>query len=391
MEDLESSQTSLSPVSSTASSLSEPHTLLHEKIRVNRIPVRLKFSRPVLYAVCTLLFLANIVWYVALWSGPKEAQLYKDVAEWQNDRGRIMTFMKPDHLKVVAHVMYSSRTKTSILECYLQRNLASQGGFIDQVIFFLETGQEEDKDWLEALVDSNAVYHISKESRNGNGMSLALDKARAGTMYLFICSEVVFLDEDAIPSLIRTRVESPEPFAISANIINQPVFSWIHHHLGVVLPYRPEVKPSVRVANASGTWRASDLPKWNGAEDTETSVMQLGVSTDFKPPFRGHRWLPMKSSDPISSPLPHEVLDTNGPGTWSWTVGAQHLYSFLDHLERKDLHRYKMPLWDFQYEPFKPSVLCLWGQDIVENEPMSMSDGELFSKTIPQKTGRCKP
>lgn len=394
MDDLESPQTSLSPTSSTTSSLSDSYTLLHEKIRVNRIPVRLKFSRPILYATCTLLFLINTIWFVTLWTPPKEAKFHRDMAEWENDRGRMVFFRKPDHFKVVAHVMYSSRAKTSILECYLQQNLATQGGFIDQVVFFFETGQEEDKDWLEALVDSNLAYHLSKESQNGNGMSLVWDKARAGTIYIYISSEVVFLEENAIPSLIKTRLESFEPFAISANMINQPVFSWIHHHLGVVLPYRPEVKPSVRTTNTSGNpryiWRATDLPSWNGGEDTELQVMQLGVPTDFKPPFRGHRWLPMKSSDPISSPLPHEVLDSNGPGKWSWTVGAQHHYSFLDHLERGDLYRYKIPSWDFQYEPFKPSVLCLWGQDITENRPMSSNDLELFSKTIPQRTRRCK-
>ncbi|KAL9619262.1 MAG: hypothetical protein Q9160_006114 [Pyrenula sp. 1 TL-2023] len=392
MDELESSQDSPSPISSTSSSLSESYLLLHEKLRVNRIPNRLKASRPLLYAICALLLLVNTIWYFSLRSHPSEALLSNNAADWPNNNGSTAIFRKPEHFRVVAHVMYHSRTRTSILECYLQGNLVAQGGFIDQVVFFYETGQEEDKDWLEALVASNSAYYISKDSRNGNGHVLAWEKARAGTMYIHMSSEVVFLEEGTVPSLIKTRLESPEPFAISANIVNQPVFSWIHHHLGVVLPYRPELKPSARTTNTSGSarfvWRASDLPTWNGADDSDASVMQLGVPTDFKPPFRGHRWLPMKSSDPISSPLPHEVLDSNGPGKWSWTVGAQHHYSFLDHLERRDLNRYKIPTWDFQYEPFKPSILCLWGQDIVENKPMASSDASLFSKTIPQRTGR---
>lgn len=393
MDDLESSQDPLSPVSSTSSTLPESYSLLHEKLRVNRIPVRLKASRPILYAACTLLFLVNTIWYLSSRPHRPEVVLHHDSPDWSNNNGSAAIFRKPEHFRVVAHVMYHSRARTSILECYLQRNLVSQGGFIDQVVFFYETGQEEDKDWLEALVASSSAYHISKDSRNGNGHALAWEKVRAGTMYIYMSPEVVFLEESAVPSLIKMRLESPEPFAISANIVNQPVFSWIHHHLGVVLPYRPELKPSARTTNASGSarfvWRASNLPTWNGAEDSDASVMQFGVPTDFKPPFRGHRWLPMKSSDPISSPLPHEVLDSNGPGKWSWTVGAQHHYSFLDHLERKDLHRYKIPAWDFQYEPFKPSILCLWGQDIVENKPMASNDANLFSKTIPQRTGRC--
>ncbi|KAL9105517.1 MAG: hypothetical protein Q9227_009314 [Pyrenula ochraceoflavens] len=294
-----------------------------------------------------------------------QALLYQDAHRWQQDARQTQLFEKPENTSIVAHVMYKGRDQTAILECYLRRNLVAHGGFIDSVVFFYQAGSRSDRDWLNQLAKSNSAYQIFSSSQVA-GETAALENVSAGTLYILLGAEVVFLDKDTIPSLVKMRIENQGPFAISANVINQPVFSWIHHHLGAILHYRPELRPVVGLSNTSATpkynWRASSLPQWNGDEQSELPT-EFGIPTDFKPPFRGHRWLPLKSSDPIRSPLPHEVLDVNGPGRWPWTIGAQHHYSFLEHLERGELHRYKFPSWDFQHEPFSPSVLCVYHAD----------------------------
>jgi hypothetical protein len=77
---------------------------------------------------------------------------------------------------------------------------------------------------------------------------------------------------------------------------------------------------------------------------------------------------------------------------WSWTLGAQYHYSFLEHLENDSLHRYKVPIWEFQYEKVGMSFVCIWGADIVATRPLpGGSEIELarfLSVDIPQRTGR---
>jgi hypothetical protein len=87
-----------------------------------------------------------------------------------------------------------------------------------------------------------------------------------------------------------------------------------------------------------------------------------------------------------------EVLSTNGGGKWPWTLGAQHHYSFLEHLENNALDRYRIPFWEFQHERVGMSFVCIWGADIVATRPLPRgTETELarfLSVDIPQRTGR---
>ena len=312
-----------------------------------------------------------------------------------------MSFQKPTDLKVVALVFYSTRAKLSMLDCYLQQNLVSNGGMVDSVILIPETGDEEDQDWLALLAQSYPSYIVANESlrdtTNGqSGVNLAWNDVDPSTMYIHISAEIVYMESIAIPSLIETKLNQPRHAVVSANVVNQPTLSWIHHHLNVVRPYRPEMKPLLRPLNASALprydWRASDLPTWDGPRDFDVPA-DFGIPTDFKPPFNGHRWLPLRTDDASFNPMTHEVLDANGPGIWSWTTGALHHYSFLEHLENKQLYRYKFPMWDFQAEILSPSMMAMWGKDIIEVRPMPAwpDPDRWLSRELPLKVGgRCK-
>jgi hypothetical protein len=394
-------------------STSEKYALLNERFFVQRWPMRHQALWLVVGMVCLGALFANLLWCL-----PAPSSFTRDEGDYENTATLLNAtaalnevkkpFAKPLGLEVIAAVMYSRRDRTAILDCYLQRNLASNGGYVDKVIFVPETGIEEQLDWLSALVSSTPGYYLLGSTREGyideqaSTFGRAWAFAQSGPLYIQVSSETVFIANDTIASLVQTRLEHRDYFLISANVINQPILSWVHHHLGVVRPYRPEAKPPARPQRMTNStifdWHTSTLPSWTPSYPPSEgqdilAPSDYGVPIGFLPPFKGHRWLPYSSpSATIPTAVTQEVLSTNGGGIWSWTLGAQHHYSFLEHLENDALDRYKIPLWEFQHEKVGMSFVCIWGADIVANRPLpGGSEIELarfLSVDIPQRTGR---
>ena len=136
------------------------------------------------------------------------------------------------------------------------------------------------------------------------------------------------------------------------------------------------------------------MPTWDGPNDFGVPA-DFGIPTDFEPPFNGHRWLPTRTNATSFNPLTHEALDVNGPGKWAWTTGVLHHYSFLEHLENKQLYKYKFPMWDLQHEILWPSMIAMWGDDIINLRPIPIRDPEKWlSRDVPKRAGgkcRLKP
>ena len=440
------------PSSQYFASLTESYALLNEKLdvpyHVRKIPVRHRAWWLLLSMTALGTLFANLVWNFAprifeqASVEPTEAQIIWDIGGSDQDR-----FQLPDNVRVVALVSYTARSRTSILDCYLQSNLVSNDGLLDQVIFIPETGQERDMDWLYALVQSTPGYymlgkpkhedsddpnhvpvpgapgaHVSEQDL-GSGpfarawnLALSVSQSNApheeqsddslvlgsssppdpsiSTIYVFIHGETIFLAHDAISHLLQTHFAHPSYAFVHANIINQPVLSWIHHHLGVVRPYRPETEPPLRLhrnrtsarvrekekADIQHSWRASELPLWRDSHRTQEFAQNkqspdedsseqpqdfpptdgpalFNIPIDFHSPFRGHRWLPYhpykhhpltetlpdgdtnrdtsadSESESIATPITQAMMSLSRPGKWPWTLSALHLYSFLEHLE----------------------------------------------------------
>ena len=397
---------------SSLDSISENYALLNEKLSVQRWPIRHRTLSLVIGMICLGALFAN------LWPLPPLSPLTEDQVDYETNATMSnataaldefkKSFAKPTGTEIIATVMYSRRDRTAILDCYLKRNLASNGGFLDKVIFVPETGREEQLDWLSALISSTPGYYLLGPPEEGyideqvSTFGRAWTLAQTGPLYIQMSSETLFIANDTIASLVQTRLDHPDYFLISANVVNQPVLSWVHHHLGVVRPYRPEAKPPARPLKVTDSpifdWRTSTLPPWtpstSAADGQEIQApSDYGVAIDFQPPFKGHRWLPSSSpSSTISTAVTEEVLSTNGGGIWSWTLGAQHHYSFLEHLENDALDRYKIPFWEFQHEKVGISFVCIWGADIVATRPLPGGPetelARFLSVDIPQRIGR---
>jgi hypothetical protein len=201
----------------------------------------------------------------------------------------------------------------------------------------------------------------------------------------------VWFADDAIPRIVDLKLNHPEYLLVSGNIINSPLMGWVHYHLGALHPYFPEVidipsnKSIETLREKPSPWRASDHPYWKGPEDFNWPI-------DKDPPYEGHRWLRVKEDSAlIKTPAAEIEYKTWGTALHSWAIAAHEHYSFLENLERDQLDLYKMDrIWRTDYDRLSINFMTLWGDDVLDNMPMTTVDEEYLTKVLPKKLGKCK-
>ncbi|KAJ5580102.1 uncharacterized protein N7459_006087 [Penicillium hispanicum] len=264
-------------------------------------------------------------------------------------------FPKPHGFKIVALVPFNYYERTAILDCYLQKNLVHNHGLLDQVVFIPQTEDPVSLEWLNSIVQQTPEYAVSPP-----GPDMDWKIAQDNVMYVRIDGDVVFLEDHTIPTIVKTKLDSPEALMVSANVINEAVLASLHRHPGIALPYLPELyhveQPSRSRSQLNQDWRASSLPRWEGPASFK-------VRQGFTPPFEGHRWLLPAEALPDRDPIATSVYSEIGPALQDWTVSAQQHYSFLNHLESNRLSRYKFPMWVDPTEPISQDFGCFWGKD----------------------------
>lgn len=340
--------------------------------------------------------------------------------------------------KVVALVFFGRRATVSVLDCYLkvrdfsnfislpsrgdglawsrtgeanmsQRNLVKNGGLLDEVIFVERTGNEEDLALLNRLLESEPSYsrHVidmDKASGFGSSYEMVEDDVLyikidddivsrtnpSASLYAAISDKLqVFIEDDAIPSIVCTKLTRPDFYIVSANVVNQPMISWIHWNLDAVKPYLPEVDKEYPAPEHGHqvNWRASALPAWEGNKD------QVNASFWNSPDEKKHRWLPIREkSDHVldKTPIVETQYDAFGTGLARWQIAAQEHYSFLEALEKNELWSYKFNIWDFQRNRMGIQFVALLGRDINAAKPISNDDEDHFAVAMPRKHGKSK-
>ncbi|KAF2094452.1 hypothetical protein NA57DRAFT_8245, partial [Rhizodiscina lignyota] len=280
--------------------------------------------------------------------------------------------------KVVGLVFYGRPASVSILDCYLKRNLVSNGGMLDEVVFLARTEKEADLEWLDGLVKGEPSYKRVDVRTFGKSYASAYDICEDDVMYVKIDDDIVFFEDTTIPTIVRTRWEHPEYFLVSANIMNQPSLSWVHHHLGVIKPSAP----TPLFTKHPTDWRASLLPTWEGPDN-------FTAAADFQPTTIPHRWLPLSEGSVLdTTPIMETEYGAFTPALYHWTIAAQEHYSFLEHLEQNELWRYKFHKWDYYYKRLGIQFIAIMGRDINLAKPLEQDDEAYFSETMPAKLKR---
>ena len=169
---------------------------------------------------------------------------------------------------------------------------------------------------------------------------------------------------------------------VSANLVVQFSFAWIHYHLGAIHPYLPE-EPTTEEYVPTTSWRKSELPYWNGPEDFDFK--------NFTVPDH-HRWLPIAPGTGGNeiTPIADIKYMVGGSGWDDWMVGAQQHYSFLENLEKDELWRYAFDMWDVHYDRLSINLMAILGDDVVDMGSMPKDDEEFITMIYSKKTGKRK-
>ncbi|GFF56556.1 hypothetical protein IFM58399_10344 [Aspergillus lentulus] len=262
-------------------------------------------------------------------------------------------FEKPAGFDIVALVPYKHHEQTSVLDCYLQKHLVNNHGFLDKVIFIPQSNDTASLEWLASIVQETSAYSIWTSPAN------IYRETNRRTLFVWLDGDIVFLEDHTIPTIVRTMLDNSDSLVVSANVINQAALEALHSHSGVALPYLPELHQASAAAQLPPAgdldWRTSNLPAWTGPKD-------FRVLKGFASPANKHRWLLSDDEQVDRTPISTSMYTTDGPGFTDWTVKAQQHYSFLHHLEWNELYRYKFPKWSNPTD-VSPNLLCFWDAD----------------------------
>ncbi|KAF2972011.1 hypothetical protein GQX73_g1537 [Xylaria multiplex] len=340
-------------------------------------------------------------------------------------------WQKPKGLKVIAMVFFGRKRYVDILDCYLQQNLASNNGYLDEVWFMVHTEDADDISWLNALARGTPEYKIFNrddcQANDGYGCMWAYVSAD-NTIYIKLDDDIIYIHPDAIPQLVHTRLAVPHAFAVSAQLVNSPMSGMEQFHHNAIYPFVPDPNKRPR-HNASETWRLSKL---NKSPESKLAKLRGGSDDSImypKVPYRGHPFVLLSEDnfDLIDTSMGRYDQDPGGdpiafsPPWKSWAMGAQQQYSLLYNIEKNQIDRYffgrpavypensqgpdrnsTVPapkahgkpkvggeqIFDTQFRRYNLNFCAVWGSDIKKHLPMDDDDEYTITSGLPKKTGR---
>lgn len=100
---------------------------------------------------------------------------------------------KPDGIAIKALVFYGRKRTVDFLDCYLQQNLAVNGGYLDEVWFMVHTAIEEDLAYLHQLIDQRPHYKVVMpgECQGSNYACMWSPVVEDNTIYVKIDDDIV--------------------------------------------------------------------------------------------------------------------------------------------------------------------------------------------------------
>ncbi|KAI1102210.1 hypothetical protein F4804DRAFT_334519 [Jackrogersella minutella] len=342
---------------------------------------------------------------------------------------------KPEGIKVVALVFYGRKRTVDFLDCYLQQNLAENGGYVDEIRFMVHTNKEEDLKYLKDLVSRRKEnYHIVEAGAcEGQSYGCIWDSiVEDDTIYVKIDDDIIFIHPDAIPQLVHTRIAMPNPFAVSANLVNSPLTGYEHFHVGAIHAFRPDPREKPE-HQAAESWRPSDQELFPPSSLPQLNISDLGsigLDDEIFParPYYGHPFLLISDNpfDLTKTPMGLNYLrggkagvETMYEAAWkSWAIASQQQYSLLKNLEDNTVSHYFFgaplssfqgantsaaalkhlaenrdgpgaeQLYNTQYKRYNLNFVALWGHDIKAALPIAEDDEEDITVTIPKRVRR---
>lgn len=198
----------------------------------------------------------------------------------------------------------------------------------------------------------------------------------------------MYIEDTTILAMAHLRATRPDYYVVGANVVNQPLSSWLHWTLGAVKPYLPEQETAGGVprANDLDDWRPSLLPTWNGSSNFDIS--------SWNPlPGQKHRWLPTNNLQSFllnNTPIVQTEYLMDSAGWHNWKIGAQQHYSLLENIEKNEMWRYRFHTWNYRALRMGLQFVAMTGKDINLGKPIEPDDEGYFTSAMPKKIGRGK-
>jgi len=269
------------------------------------------------------------------------------------------------------------------------------GGWLDEVHWVQNTGKEQDLKFLDEILASSPRYKkITLDAVGFVGYGAAWGRLERGSLYVKMDDDVLWFADDSIPRIVTMKIQHPEYFMVSANIINSPLMGWVHYRMGAMHPYLPEFgvfEPphhknpleELDLYKHRKSWHYKDYPEWKGPDDWYFEM-------DQDPPYDGHRWLRLYNETEIHrTPVVEIEYKTWGTGLKSWAIAAQQHYSFLENLDKNNLGVYKFGrAWITDYQRLSINFMTVWADEVLDNLPMDTVDEEWLTINLPRRLGK---
>ncbi|QSS50170.1 hypothetical protein I7I53_10757 [Histoplasma capsulatum var. duboisii H88] len=302
---------------------------------------------------------------------------------------------KPTDFRIVAVIFYGRPDRVEILDCYLKRNLVTNGGWIDEVLWAPNTENQGDLNWLDKLVPTSPLYRKISIDAQKKGYSKIWDSTvtEPDTLYIKMDDDIIYIDDNAIPKLVSLKLENDHSYLVSANVINGAPLPYHHYRTGAIRPYLPELTPPFNITNSDvtslrkPTWRASELPYWEGPDGFQFPL-EVGNA-----PYPNHRWLPVHNENRTAiyrTPIHHALCSPWAENQGKWSLAAQQHFSFLESLEQNATDVYdfaRRGVWDMGFERISINFIAIWGRDVLDHLPLIDDEG-MLTKLIPKQLRR---
>ncbi|KAF4450782.1 hypothetical protein F53441_6114 [Fusarium austroafricanum] len=300
--------------------------------------------------------------------------------------------VKPENITVSGLVFYGRRSRVETMKCYIERNMVENGGWLDEVLWVVNTENKDDLKYLdEEIMTSNPTRYrkiypdeIASTYTYKNIWKL-LDR---GKYYVKIDDDVVWIDDNAIPNMVTRKHNHPKDFVVSGNIINNPPLGFFHMRMGAIHPFFPEAFEPRNITNATDYWRPSRHPVWDGPKKYKWDLK------NEPPAWKNHRWLRVPDNNMLDqTPAAELKYDIWGDSYRNWAIAAQMHMSLFENIETNQLDLYKFDKpWIMYEDRIRINFMCVYSDDILdtdpENWPKMRGDEDMIVLDLPKKLRR---
>ncbi|KAH6887083.1 hypothetical protein B0T10DRAFT_563305 [Thelonectria olida] len=299
--------------------------------------------------------------------------------------------VKPEGVIVSGLIFYGRESRVSSMRCYLERNLVDNGGWLDEVLWIVNTQNEQDLRYLDEIIARSPTRHkkvIPEEHLWTYTYYKAWRHLERGKYYVKIDDDIVWFDDNAIPNLVTRKINHPDSFVVAGNIINNPPLGFMHFRMGALHPYFPEPEQASYVTNSTDYWKPSRHGFWDGPNNFTWDIEQP------PPAWPNHRWLRVQHDTMIDqTPVAQLKYEVWGPSYQKWSIAAQMHYSLLENIENDALDLYMFEkLWIMYGDRIRINFMCVYADDILdtdpENWPRNRGDEDMIVLDLPEKLRR---